>query len=56
MDRQSSINKGKIVQHPLIVITKGKNKRTIKEQAIFQYNLLIEKYLNKGYKKLNDKA
>lgn len=40
-------------QQPLITITKGKVKRTLEEQALLQYNSIIKKYLDKGYKKID---
>lgn len=54
IDRQSGIYKGKLSQQPLITISKGKVKRTVEEQALLQYNSLIKKYLDKGYKKLSE--
>lgn len=41
---------GKLVKRPLITIDKGKSTRTVKEQALLQYNSIIKSYLDKGYK------
>ena len=43
---------GKITNQPEIVITKGKAKRTVTEQARLEYNSHIKKYQDKGYKLL----
>lgn len=43
---------GKAIDHPEIVITKGKAKRTVTEQARLEYNSHIKKYQDKGYKLL----
>ena len=43
---------GKVTTQPEIVITKGKAKRTVSEQANLEYNSHIKKYQDKGYKLL----
>lgn len=43
---------GKAIDHPEIVITKGKAKRTVTEQARLEYNSHLKKYQDKGYKLL----
>lgn len=43
---------GKLTEQPLLTITKGKAKRTPIEQAELEYNSIINKYLDKGYKEL----
>ena len=43
---------GKVTDQPEIVITKGKAKRTVTEQARLEYNSHIKKYQDKGYKLL----
>ena len=45
---------GKMTDQPLLVIEKGKAKRSVIEQANLEYNSIINKYLDKGYKKLSD--
>lgn len=44
--------KGKLTDQPVLTITKGKAKRTPIEQAELEYNSIISKYLDKGYKEL----
>lgn len=51
---ETGLYQGKMIARPLIVIKKGKVKRTIKEQAELQYDSLINSYLDKGYKKAED--
>ena len=46
--------KGKMTEQPLLTIEKGKAKRSVIEQANLEYNSIINKYLDKGYKKLSD--
>lgn len=43
---------GKLTEQPELTITKGKAKRTPIEQAELEYNSIISKYLDKGYKEL----
>lgn len=42
---------GKNTAQPVITITSGKQKRTLTEQVTLEYNALIKKYLDKGYKR-----
>ena len=39
---------------PVHDITKGKVKRTVEEQRDLEFNSMLKKYLDKGYKKLSD--
>lgn len=48
--RSSGVFNGKLIEQPEIIINKGKVKRTIEEQANLEYNSLIKKQLDKGYK------
>ncbi len=48
--RSSGLFEGKLISQPNIVIETGKVKRTLQEQAELQYNALIKKQLDKGYK------
>ena len=41
-------------EQPELIIDKGKVKRSVLEQAELQFNSIINKYLDKGYKKLSD--
>lgn len=45
---------GKMTQAPDIVITAGKARRTHKEQALLQFNSELKKYLDKGYKEMEN--
>ena len=45
---------GKQTEQPELIIDKGKAKRSTLEQAELQFNSIINKYLDKGYKKLSD--
>lgn len=45
---------GKQTKQPELIIDKGKAKRSTLEQAELQFNSIINKYLDKGYKKLSD--
>lgn len=51
---KTGLYQGKMIPRPLVVIEKGKVKRTTTEQAILQYNSLVTSYLDKGYKKAED--
>jgi len=52
IERSSGLFGGKFIEQPTLEITKGKVKRTIEEQAELEYNSIIKKYLDKGYKKV----
>ncbi len=45
---------GKQTKQPELIIDRGKAKRSTLEQAELQFNSIIKKYLDKGYKKLSD--
>ena len=47
---ESGQNGGKQVKRPLIRIEFGRAARTIEQQAILEYNSIINSYLDKGYK------
>lgn len=51
--RSSGLLGGKLIEQPELVITKGKVKRTTEQQAVLQYNALIKKQLDKGYKQVS---
>lgn len=53
--RETGCYNGKMTKQPDVIITEGKVKRTPKEQCELQYNAIVKKYTDKGYKKL-DKA
>lgn len=52
IERSSGLFGGKFIEQPTLEITKGKVKRTTEEQAELEYNSIIKKYLDKGYKKV----
>lgn len=52
--RSSGLVDGKQIIQPNIVITTGKAKRSVKEQADLQYNSLVQHQLDKGYKNIKD--
>lgn len=45
---------GKHTEQPTLFIEKGKAKRSVLEQALLQYNSIVSKYKDKGYKELSD--
>lgn len=52
--RSSGLLNGKMIEQPDLIILKGKVKRTVQEQAELEYNSLIKKALDKGYKKITE--
>lgn len=44
---------GKMTSQPEIIIEKGKAKRSPIQQAELEFNSIVNKYLDKGYKKLS---
>ena len=46
--------KGKFTEQPELSIERGKVKRSVLQQAELEFNSIINKYLDKGYKKLSD--
>lgn len=50
--RTTGTYKGKLTSQPELLITKGKVKRTVTEQALLEFNSIIKKYKDKGYKEL----
>lgn len=53
ISRSSGLLNGKLISQPELLITKGKVKRTLKEQADLEYNSIVKKYLDKGYKEVD---
>lgn len=51
--RETGQHYGKFTLQPTLVIAKGKAKRTALEQALLDFNSIINKYLDKGYKDLS---
>ena len=54
LSRSTGILGKKITQQPIIEIKRGKAQRTVTEQATLQYNSELKKYLDKGYKKIQE--
>lgn len=54
ISRKSGLYQGKMVSQPSLKIEKGKVKRTLKEQAELEFNSLIKKAKDKGYKDIKD--
>lgn len=52
--RKSGLVSGKKVDAPDLEISKGKVKRTLDEQCELEFNSLVKKYLDKGYKDIKD--
>lgn len=52
--RSTGLLNGKMVEQPDIVILKGKASRTLKEQVELEYNSNKKKYLDKGYRELEN--
>lgn len=54
IDGETGLYNGKLVPRPEIYIGAGKVKRTLKEQAELEFNSIIKKYKDKGYKDIED--
>lgn len=53
INRSTGQYKGKMTDQPTLFIEKGKAKRSVIQQAELEFNSIINKYMDKGYKKLN---
>jgi hypothetical protein len=53
INRATGQYEGKMTVQPLLVIEKGKAKRSVLQQAELEFNSNLNKYLDKGYKQLN---
>ena len=53
INRTTGQYQGKMTGQPELVIEKGKAKRSALEQAELQYNSIVSKYQDKGYKRLD---
>ena len=51
--RSTGTYKGKLIEQPELLITKGKVKRTLTEQVQLEFNSICKKYKDKGYKELD---
>ena len=54
IEGKTGIYLGNLTNRPIIKIIKGKVKRSIKEQAILEYNSICNKFKDKGYKSQQD--
>lgn len=54
LKKETGVWNGKMILQPVHRISCGKVKRTIEEQRDLEFNSMLKKYLDKGYKKLND--
>lgn len=52
--RTTGLLNGKLIEQPDILILKGKASRTLQQQVELEYNSNKKKYLDKGYKLLED--
>lgn len=50
--RSTGTYMGKMIEQPELLITRGKVKRTVTEQVQLEFNSIIKKYKDKGYKEL----
>ena len=53
INRTTGQYQGKMTTQPQLIIEKGKAKRSVIQQADLEYNSIVNKYLDKGYKKLS---
>ena len=51
--RSTGQYQGKMSEQPILIIEKGKAKRSVIQQAELEFNSIINKYMDKGYKKLS---
>lgn len=54
IERLTGLIDGKLTEQPIICVRAGKAKRTIEEQANLQFNSMISKQKDKGYKSFED--
>jgi len=53
INRSTGQYQGKMTDQPELTIAKGKAKRSVIQQAELEFNSIINKYMDKGYKKLS---
>lgn len=53
INRTTGQYQGKMSNQPELVIERGKAKRSVIQQAELDFNSIVNKYMDKGYKKLN---
>ena len=54
IERYTGILGKTITPQPILTVQRGKASRTVTEQASLEYNSLLKKYLDKGYKNIKD--
>ena len=53
INRTTGQYQGKMTDQPELVIERGKAKRSVLQQAELEYNSIVKKYQDKGYKRLD---
>jgi ATP-dependent DNA ligase len=53
INRSTGQYQGKMTEQPTLLIEKGKAKRSVIQQAELEFNSIVNKYMDKGYKKLS---
>jgi hypothetical protein len=53
INRSTGQYKGKMTEQPTLLIEKGKAKRSVIQQSELEFNSIVNKYMDKGYKKLS---
>lgn len=53
IERSTGQFQGKMVEQPVLEINRGKAKRSVLQQAQQEFNSIVKKYLDKGYKRLD---
>jgi len=53
INRSTGQYQGKMTKQPTLSIEKGKAKRSVIQQAELEFNSIVNKYMDKGYKKLS---
>lgn len=51
--KETGVLNGKMILQPVHNITSGKVKRTVEQQRDLEFNSMLKKYLDKGYKRLD---
>lgn len=54
INRKTGQYQGKMSEQPELIIERGKAKRSVIQQAELEFNSIINKYMDKGYKKFSD--
>lgn len=54
IERESGLYGGKMTSQPILEIKRGKSSRTLQQQVDLEYNSLIKKYKDKGYRSITD--